>query len=62
MTFWVLEDVLALDMEEAKGNRSRQQRDQGILLKLIGEDGSITFTFWTDGHSRFGISDGDIEA
>lgn len=62
VAFWVLEDVFAFDVEKTESNGSGEKRHQGILLKLVGEDGSIAFALGSNGHSLLGIADGDVKA
>jgi len=61
MSFRILINVFAHHMEESKWNTSGQQWHDGILLKLIIENWSITCTFWTNCKSLLSISDCDVK-
>lgn len=62
VTFWVLEDIFAFDVEKTEGNGPGEKRNQGILLKLVREDWSIAFALGSNSHSLLCIADGDVKA
>lgn len=62
VTFWVLEDVFAFDVEKTESDGSGEEGYQSVLLELVREDGSIAFALRSNSHSLLCIADGDVKA